>query len=149
MDSRLGRAARAVAEVVERAGRLDVLVDDAGMMQEALADMSLADWERAVAGQPDDAVHADRRLAALSRRRRHDRQHRVDREVGLQIPDAACCIQGGASRPDPGGALDHGAEVLHCNAINSRWIDTDLNIKFIEGVPDPRGFRSRSARSMQ
>ena len=41
--------AQVVADLVARAGRLDVLVNNAGVMQEALAeDMSLADWERTI-----------------------------------------------------------------------------------------------------
>ena len=40
-------ASRAVETTVGRGGRLDVLVNNAGMMQESLVeDMSLEDWER-------------------------------------------------------------------------------------------------------
>ena len=43
-------AARVVAEAVGKAGRLDVLVNNAGVMQEAkVEDMPLADWERTLA----------------------------------------------------------------------------------------------------
>lgn len=39
--------ASAVAEVVVKAGRLDVLVNNAGMMQEAgVEDMALEDWQK-------------------------------------------------------------------------------------------------------
>ena len=42
--------AAVVAQVAERGGRLDVLVNNAGVMQEALVeDMSLADWDRTLA----------------------------------------------------------------------------------------------------
>ena len=40
-------AANVIAEVIKSSGQLDVLVNNAGMMQEALAeDMSIADFER-------------------------------------------------------------------------------------------------------
>jgi len=40
---------KVLAEIIARAGRLDVLVNNAGMMQEArVEDMSLADWERTI-----------------------------------------------------------------------------------------------------
>ena len=42
--------AQVIAQVIDRAGRLDVLVNNAGMMQEARVEaMSLADWERNLA----------------------------------------------------------------------------------------------------
>jgi NAD(P)-dependent dehydrogenase (short-subunit alcohol dehydrogenase family) len=38
------------------------------------------------------------------------------------------------------------ADGIRCKAVASGWIDTDLNIDFIDGMPEPAAFRREIGR---
>jgi meso-butanediol dehydrogenase/(S,S)-butanediol dehydrogenase/diacetyl reductase len=142
-------AGRAVQEVVARAGRLDVLVNNAGMMQEALAeDMSLADWERNI------AVNLTTPFMLIKAALPHLRSSQGAivnlgsiEGLGSNPRHAAyCASKSGLHGLTRAIAVDHGAEGIRCNAVAPGWIDTDLNVEFIESMPDPAAFRREIGR---
>ena len=55
---------------------------------------------------------------------------------------AYCASKAGLHGLTRAVAVDHSSEGVRCNAIAPGWIDTDLNVDFIEGMDDPGAFRS-------
>ncbi|MCB1377974.1 MAG: SDR family oxidoreductase [Alphaproteobacteria bacterium] len=132
--------------VVSRAGRLDVLVNNAGIMQEArVEDMSLADWERTL------RVNLTAPFLLIKAALRHLRKVRgavvnIGSIEGLgsnPTHAAYCASKAGLHGLTRAVAVDHGAEGIRCNAVAPGWIDTDLNVDYIENMPDPVNFRKK------
>jgi meso-butanediol dehydrogenase/(S,S)-butanediol dehydrogenase/diacetyl reductase len=132
-----------VAEVIARAGRLDVLVNNAGMMQEAGVEaMSLADWERTI------RVNLTAPFLMIKAALPHLRAARGSivnigsiEGLGANPRHAAyCASKAGLHGLTRAVAVDHGTEV-RCNAVAPGWIDTELNDAFINATPDPAAFR--------
>ena len=134
---------RVVAEVIAQAGRLDVLVNNAGVMQEAGVEaMSLTDWERSL------RVNLTAPFLLIKAALPHLRS-----QLGSIVNIGS--IEGIGSNPHHAAysaskaglhgltravAVDHSTEV-RCNAVAPGWIDTDLNEEFIDSMPDPTAFR--------
>jgi meso-butanediol dehydrogenase/(S,S)-butanediol dehydrogenase/diacetyl reductase len=130
--------------VIASAGQIDVLVNNAGVMQEALAeDMSLADWERTI------AVNLTTPFMLIKAALPHLRETsgaivNIGSIEGLgSNPQHAayCASKAGVHGLTRAIAIDHSAEGVRCNAVAPGWIDTDLNVEFIESMPDPDSFR--------
>ncbi|MEZ5754563.1 MAG: SDR family NAD(P)-dependent oxidoreductase [Paracoccaceae bacterium] len=136
--------AQVVEAVIARAGQLDLLVNNAGVMQEALAeDMSLADWQRTI------TVNLTAPFLLIRAALPHLRAVRGSivnigsiEGLGSNPKHAAyCASKAGLHGLTRAIAVDHGAEGIRCNAVAPGWIDTDLNVDFIEALPDPAAFR--------
>ncbi|MEI2807115.1 SDR family NAD(P)-dependent oxidoreductase [Albidovulum sp.] len=132
-----------VDQVVARAGRLDVLVNNAGMMQEAgVEEMTLADWERTI------RVNLTAPFLLIRSALPHLRAARGSivnigsiEGLGSNPRHAAyCASKAGLHGLTRAVAVDHSTEV-RCNAVAPGWIDTDLNVDFIQSMPDPVAFR--------
>ncbi|UFM67222.1 SDR family oxidoreductase (plasmid) [Paracoccus sp. MA] len=136
--------AQVLAELIARAGRLDVLVNNAGMMQESLIEaMSLEDWQRNL------MVNLTAPFLMIQAALPHLRQTRGSivnvgsiEGLGSNPSHAAyCASKAGLHGLTRAVAVDHGAEGIRCNAVAPGWIDTELNVDFIESMPDPAAFR--------
>ncbi|PVZ42540.1 SDR family NAD(P)-dependent oxidoreductase [Pseudomonas sp. CC120222-01a] len=134
----------AIATVMQLAGRLDVLVNNAGMMQEQLAEeMSLVDWTRNL------TVNLTTPFALIKASLPHLRQTQgrivnigSTEGLGSNPKHAAyCASKAGLHGLTRAIAIDHSHEGIRCNAVAPGWIDTDLNIDFIESMPDPKAFK--------
>ncbi|WP_170546854.1 SDR family NAD(P)-dependent oxidoreductase [Ruegeria arenilitoris] len=136
--------AQVVAEVVERAGQLDVLVNNAGMMQEArVEDMTLADWQKNLTVNLTAPFLMIQAALPYLRKTRGSIVNTGSIEgLGSNPGHAAyCASKAGLHGLTRAVAVDHGAEGVRCNAIAPGWIDTELNLDFIETMPDPDAFR--------
>ncbi|MEM6587465.1 MAG: SDR family oxidoreductase [Pseudomonadota bacterium] len=137
---------RVVAQVAEKAGQLDILINNAGVMREGtVEETTLGDWH----------LQLQVNLTAPFLLIRHAMP--LLRAGGGAIVNVGS-IEGlgsnprhpayGASKAGLHGltravAVDHGADGMRCNAVAPGWIDTDLNEAFIESMPDPAAFQEQ------
>ena len=136
--------AAVVDQITARAGRLDVLVNNAGMMQEAaIEDMSAADWQRSL------TVNLTAPFLMIKAALPHLRETRGSivntgsiEGLGSNPGHAAyCASKAGLHGLTRAVAVDHGHEGIRCNAVAPGWIDTELNEDFIGSMEDPAAFR--------
>ncbi|WP_343212006.1 SDR family NAD(P)-dependent oxidoreductase (plasmid) [Aliisedimentitalea scapharcae] len=136
--------AQVVSQLIAKVGQLDVLVNNAGMMQEArVEDMSAADWHQTL------TVNLTAPFLMIQAALPHLRETRGNivntgsiEGLGSNPGHAAyCASKAGLHGLTRAVAVDHGGEGIRCNAVAPGWIDTDLNVDFIDAMPDPGAFR--------
>lgn len=133
-----------VAEVINRTGRLDVLVNNAGMMMESgIEGMSIEDWQRNLNVNLTAPFLLIR--AALPHLRKTQgsivNTGSVEGDTANPGHAAYCVTKSGIHGLTRAVAIDHGHEGIRCNAVAPGWIDTDLNINLIESSPDAEAFK--------
>lgn len=134
-----------IAQVIDRAGRLDVLVNNAGMMQEASVEtLSLDDWQRNLTVNLTSPFLMIKAALPHLRVRGGSIVNTGSIEGLGSNPGHAsyCASKAGLHGLTRAVAIDHGHEGIRCNAVAPGWIDTDLNEDFIDGMPDPAAFRA-------
>ncbi|NGM46263.1 SDR family oxidoreductase [Rhodobacter sp. SGA-6-6] len=141
--------ATVIGQVVAAAGRLDVLVNNAGFMQEARAeDMAPEDWNRMI------AVNLTAPFLLIRAALPHLRATKGAIVNIGSIEGIGCNPHHAAYSATKAGlhgltraiAVDHGAEGIRCNAVAPGWIDTELSEVYIDSMPDPAAFRANIGR---
>lgn len=141
--------AAVVHQVIERAGRLDILVNNAGLMREGTAlETTDRDWTEALQVN----------LTAPFLLIKHALPYLIDSNGAIvnigsieglgsnPRHPAYCASKGGLHALTRAIAVDHGPDGVRCNAVAPGWIDTDLNVAFIESLGDPEEFRTSIGR---
>ncbi len=137
--------AAVIAEVWKKAGALDILINNAGVMREGTVEETTEeDWHLQLQVNLTAPFLLTRYAMPLLK------------SGGGAIVNVGS-IEGlgnnprhpayGASKAGLHGltravAVDHGPDGVRCNAVAPGWIDTPLNEDFIESMPDPKAFRA-------
>lgn len=134
-----------IDDVISRAGSLDVLVNNAGMMKEAtVEECSLDQWQQTLSVN----LTAPFLLIkyAIPYLKGCGSIINIGSVEGLAANPrhpAYCASKAGLHGLTKAVAVDHGGDGVRCNAIAPGWIDTDLNNAFIDSMPNPAGFREK------
>ncbi len=140
--------AQVIDEVIKQTGRLDVLVNNAGVMLEGSVDqMSLNDWNHTL------AVNLTTPFLLIKNALPHLKAGSSIINIGSieglgSNPKHAayCASKAGLHALTRAVAVDHGPQGIRCNAVAPGWIDTELNEDFIESMEDPTAFRAEIGR---
>jgi len=138
--------AHVIETVRATAGGLDILINNAGVMLEGtVEESSLDDWDLQIAVNLTAPFLLTKYAMPLLK------------TGGGAIVNVGS-IEGlgnnprhpayGASKAGLHGltravAVDHGPDGVRCNAVAPGWIDTPLNVDFIESLGDPEAFRAQ------
>ena len=140
--------AQVIDEVIKQTGRLDVLVNNAGvMLEDSVHQMSLNDWNHTL------AVNLTTPFLLIKNALPHLKAGRSIINIGSieglgSNPKHAayCASKAGLHALTRAVAVDHGPQGIRCNAVAPGWIDTELNEDFIESMEDPTAFRAEIGR---
>ena len=143
-----GEPARVIQDAVRWGGQLDVLVNNAGVMLEGtVEETSLDEWERTLTVN----LRAPFLLIkhAIAHLRGGGSIVNVGSIEGLGANPrhpAYCASKAGLHGLTRAVAVDHGGDGIRCNAVAPGWIETDLNVDFVQSMEDPQAFRGQIGR---
>ncbi|MGX5806067.1 SDR family NAD(P)-dependent oxidoreductase [Bradyrhizobium sp. Arg314] len=130
---------RIIDDVVQQAGRLDFLINNAGRMVEAKVDETgLDEWRRTM------TLNLEAPFLLISRAMPHLRRSRgvivnIGSIEGLASNPghaAYCASKAGLHGLTRAVAVDGGPDGVRCNGVAPGWIDTNLNVSFLAALPE-------------
>ena len=137
---------KVISEIIHKEGKLDILINNAGLMQEGTAEeMSLETWEKTL------RVNLTAPFLLIKHAITHLRKSKgsivnigsIEGLASNPKHSAYCASKAGVHGLTRAVAVDYGNDGIRCNAVAPGWIDTPLNIDFIESMPDPKGFKEK------
>ena len=142
--SQPGAAEMVINEVIQRTGRLDILINNAGMMTESgIESMSVSDWEKNISVNLTTPFLLIR--AALPHLRKTGgcivNTGSIEGISPNPMHAAYSATKAGLHGLTRSVAVDHGHEGIRCNAVAPGWIDTELNINMIDNLPNADTFK--------
>lgn len=151
ITANLGNAeqcASLIDSVIDQFSRLDVLVNNAGMMLESPVDeTSLEVWRATMAlNLTAPFLLTKYAFPHLAKSKGNIINISSVESLGSNPQHAAyCASKAGLNGLTRATAIDGGPQSIRCNAIAPGWIDTPLNEDFIESQPAPEQFRENLA----
>ena len=129
----------AIARVLDAHGRLDVLVNNAGIMFEtSISEQDLESWDRMLAinltGPMLMTKHAARHLAATGGSIVNVGS--IEGDACNPAHAAYAATKAGVHGLTRATAIDLGPSGVRCNAVAPGWIDTPLNASYVDSHPD-------------
>lgn len=138
--------ARVIDHIAQTAGQLDILINNAGVMREGtVEETSEADWHLQLQVNLTAPFLLIRHAMPLLKQNGGVIVN-VGSIEGLGSNPrhpAYCASKAGLHGLTRAVAVDHGPDGVRCNAIAPGWIDTPLNVDFIESLGDPEAFRAQ------
>ncbi len=140
--------AQTVKAVIAAAGRLDILINCAGMMEEGTAlETTPEAWARTLAVNltaPFLTIRAA--LPHLAGGGAIVNVASIEALAANPRHPAYCASKAGLIGLTRAIAVDHGPDGVRCNAVAPGWIETGLNDGMIDAAPDPAAFRAGLCR---
>lgn len=134
--------AAAVAAITGRFGRLDIVVNNAGIMFEAdIVDQDRPSWDRMLAinltgpmlvckhAAPALSIHGGGSIVNIGS---------IEGDACNPEHAAYAATKSGVHGLTRAAAVDLGPRGIRCNAIAPGWIDTPLNAAYVDAHPDRR-----------
>jgi len=139
-------AEQVIGQLIEKTGQLNVLVNNAGMMQEAsIEEMSLEDWQRNINVNLTLPFLLIKQALPYLRATRGNIVNTGSIEgLGSNPLHAAyCATKAGLHGLTRAAAVDLGRDGIRVNAVAPGWIDTDLVIDFVNNRAHRQAGRNR------